>query len=151
MENIKEHDILVDKFLEKVKQDYQKHFNKFILNICLMKKYELEQDTEFVSYDIPVNSTVLSWVKTNIIDNNAQMFRRVQYKNNDNNTAIHYVHSDDIKIFMKDDFITRLLTHITVEDNNINSLAWLFSMDHTNISNRLISILERVYIEDLDS
>ncbi len=151
MENIKEHDILVDKFLEKVKQDYQKHFNQFILNISLMEQYELEQDTEFVLYDIPVNSTVLSWVKTNIIDNNAQMFRRVQYKNNDNNTAIHYVHSDDIKIFMKDDFITRLLTHITVKDNNINSLAWLFSMDHTNISNRLISILERVYIEDLDS
>ncbi len=148
MENIKEHDILVDKFLEKVKQDYQKHFNQFILNISLMEQYELEQDTEFVLYDIPVNSTVLSWVKTNIIDNNAQMFRRVQYKNNDNNTAIHYVHSDDIKIFMKDDFITRLLTHITVKDNNINSLAWLFSMDHTNISNRLISILERVYIED---
>lgn len=151
MENIKEHDILVDKFLEKVKQDYQKHFNQFILNISLMEQYELEQDTEFVLYDIPVNSTVLSWVKTNIIDNNAQMFRRVQYKNNDNNTAIHYVHSDDIKIFMKDDFITRLLTHITVKDNDINSLAWLFSMDHTNISNRLISILERVYIEDLDS
>lgn len=151
MENIKEHDILVDKFLEKVKQDYQKHFNQFILNISLMEQYELEQDTEFVLYDIPVNSTVLSWVKTNIIDNNAQMFRRVQYKNNDNNTAIHYVHSDDIKIFMKDDFITRLLTHITVKDNDINSLAWLFSTDQTNISNRLISILERVYIEDLDS
>lgn len=146
MENIKEHDILVDKFLEKVKQDYQKHYNQFIQNMTLM-----EQDEDFVLYDIPVNSTVLSWVKTNIIDNNAQMFRRVQYKNNDNNTAIHYVHSDDIKIFMKDDFITRLLTHITVKDNDINSLTWLFSMDHTNISNRLISILERVYIEDLDS
>lgn len=138
MENIKEHDILVDKFLEKVKQDYQKHYNQFIQNMTLM-----EQDEDFVLYDIPVNSTVLSWVKTNIIDNNAQMFRRVQYKNNDNNTAIHYVHSDDIKIFMKDDFITRLLTHITVKDNNINSLAWLFTLEETNISNRLISIFER--------
>lgn len=144
MENMKKHDIAVDKLLEKIKKDYQKHLNKFIQELACYPQPHLAQDELFISYEIPVISTILSWVKTNIIDNNAQLFRIMINRDCSNGTAVYYVPSEDIEILMQWDFILNLETHILNANCDINKMTWLFTLNETNISNRLISIFERV-------
>jgi hypothetical protein len=54
--------------------------------------------------------------------------------------AIYYCTKIDISIFMKDDFVMRLLAYV----NSTSRLGLLYTISDENICHRLISILDRV-------
>ena len=148
LENIKEHEELVKKFIEKVKIDYEKHLDIFIGSISSATTEELEADKEYVNYDIPITSTILSWIKTNIIDYGEILFNTINHNYSETNEAIYYINKEDIEILMESDFITNIEGKILMVGDNINALSELFSITVRNFSNYFISILDRTHYDN---
>ena len=145
LENIKEHEELVKKFIEKVKIDYEKHLDIFIVSISSATTEELEADKEYINYDIPITSTILSWIKTNIIDYGEILFNTINHNYSETNEAIYYINKEDIEILMESDFINTVEGKILMVSDNINALSELFSITVRNFSNYFISILDQTY------
>ena len=142
-ENIQEHEELVKKFIEGVKKDYNKHIEQFITSLSIMTKEDLEEDIHYILDDIPLTSTVLSWVKTNIIDYGEIMLNKCQYKDTDKNEAIYYVNKEDLEILMKSNFIRTVEINIIMHYININTLGDLFNITIENFSNYFIDLMDR--------
>ena len=148
LENIKEHEELVKKFIEKVKIDYEKHLDIFIGSISSATTEELEADKEYINYDIPITSTILSWIKTNIIDYGEVLLNAINHDYSETNEAIYYINKEDIEILMESDFITKVEGKILMVRDNINALSELFGITVRNFSNYFISILDRTYYDN---
>lgn len=143
-ESINEHNKLVDKLVAKIKTDYNtaKHF--FLISLRGIELFDDDKSCDFIS----IHSTVLSWIKHNIIDNNGQMFRIYSEANIQNDTAIYYVNQDDIEVLLYEieNFIAHLEFYLMNNGNykfNYNNISSIFCIEERNL-HQIISPLERV-------
>lgn len=135
--------LLKKKFIEGVKKDYNNHLEQFITSLSIMTKEDLEEDIQYILDDIPLTSTVLSWVKTNIIDYGEILLNKYRCKDTDKNEAIYYVNKEDLAILMESNFIRTVEINIIMHYININTLGELFNLTIENFSNYFIDLIDR--------
>lgn len=128
-ENIEERNKLVDKLVVKVTNDY----NNF--TDTLLRTRDIEQ--------MAFRTTVLTWVKHNIIDNNGVIFRRIQERNAQGTEALYWVDRETVEILIasKINFIINVESSL---DFKFDNLVRMFLYSETNISDILVSVLDRV-------
>lgn len=128
-ENIEERNKLVDKLVDRVTNDY----NNFIDTLLLTR--DIEQ--------MAFRTTVLTWVKHNIIDNNGVIFRRIQERNAQGTKALYWVDRETVEILIasKINFIINVESSL---DFKFDNLGRMFLYSETNISDILVSVLDRV-------
>lgn len=143
-ESINEHNKLVDKLVAKIKTDYNTAKHSFLISLRGIELFDDDKSCDFIS----IHSTVLSWIKHNIIDNNGQMFRIYSEANIQNDTAIYYVNQDDIEVLLYEieNFIAHLEFYLMNNGNykfNYNNIGSIFCIEERNL-HQIISPLERV-------
>lgn len=144
-EDIEKHEKLVSQLVEKIKDEYDKEVEIFMTSadiLSLRSQYSKEQIIE----EISIRSTLLSYIKTNIIDTNGAIFNDWIRRDGKEGKAIYYLKETDIYILLSENFYVRLLCFITRGHTNINAIRALLALSGSNIRN-LISILERVIFD----
>lgn len=144
-EDIEKHEKLVSQLVEKIKDEYDKEVEIFMTSadiLSLRSQYSKEQIIE----EISIRSTLLSYIKTNIIDTNGAIFNDWIRRDGKEGKAIYYLKEIDIYILLSENFYVRLLCFITRGYTNINAIRALLALSGSNIRN-LISILERVIFD----
>lgn len=128
-ENIEKRNKLVDKLVDKVTNDY----NNF--TDTLLRTRDIEQ--------MAFRTTVLTWVKHNIIDNNGVMFRRIQEGNAQGTKALYWVDRETVEILIASE-INFIINVESSLDFKFDNLGRIFLYSETNISDILVSVLDRV-------
>ena len=152
MESIDGRNKLVDKLIELIKVEWEEQKRKFIISQCAyFNKDACSIEAETENFNLTLNtlsawSSALAWTKHNVINNNGTIFRRIS-ESDGNGNAIFWVDTETIEILIKEkDFVRRIilkcLDSVSVE---FNSLGLLFTYGETNIADRIVSILERVF------
>lgn len=128
-ENIEERNKLVDKLVDKVTNDYNSFMDALLIT----------RDIEQMAFC----TTVLTWVKHNIIDNNGVIFRRIQEGNARGTEALYWVDRETVEILIASEinFIINMESSLDFEFDN---LGRMFLYSETNVSDILVSILDRV-------
>lgn len=147
LESIVKHEELVKKFIAKVTEEYEKEVSKTKSVLPNTIENIVEDDT-CLFYDLPIQLTILAYVKTNIIDNGEKLLNQFRAKYN-TGEAVYFVNSEDLEILMLEDFIFRLYSKIYMATDNINALGFLYDLTIENFSNKLIGILDRVRYDEL--
>lgn len=128
-ENIEERNKLVDKLVDKVTNDY----NSFIDALLLTR--DIEQ--------MAFRTTVLTWVKHNIIDNNGVIFRRIQEGNAQGIEALYWVDKETVEILIASE-INFIINVESSLDFKFDNLGRMFLYSETNVSDILVNALDRV-------
>ena len=139
-ENQEEHRQLADQLVEKIRNDYEAHKERFLRHASEYNQPEYNdiQEEEVIA-TFALESAILNWVWHAIISHkSAYLFNSAIRMNGDQ--AIYYCTKIDIGIFMKDDFVIRLFAYV----NSTSRLGLLYTISDENICHRLISILDRV-------
>lgn len=147
LESIIKHEELVKKFITKVTEEYEKEVSKTKSVLPNTIENIVEDDTRLF-YDLPIQLTILAYVKTNIIDNGEKLFNQFRARYN-TGEAVYYVNNEDLEILMSEDFILRLYSRVFMAADNINALGFLYDLTIENFSNNLIDILDRVRYDEL--
>lgn len=128
-ENIEERNKLVNKLVDKVTNDY----NSFIDALLLTR--DIEQ--------MAFRTTVLTWVKHNIIDNNGVIFRRIQEGNAQGTEALYWVDRETVEILIASE-INFIINVESSLDFKFDNLGRMFLYSETNVSDILVNALDRV-------
>lgn len=91
---------LVNKLVERVKQDYEKE-RDFFIQLLYNTNKETEQQENWDNGtldDVTTCAVILSWIKHRVIDSNGNMFRTFQEMNIQNNTACYFVDKDVVEL-----------------------------------------------------
>jgi len=147
LESIIKHEELVKKFIAKVTEEYEEEISKTKSVLPNTIENIVEDDTRLF-YDLPIQLTILAYVKTNIIDNGEKLFNQFRTRYN-TGEAVYYVNNEDLEIFMSEDFILRLYSRVFMAADNINALGFIYNLNVENFSNNLIGILDRVRYDEL--
>lgn len=147
LESIAKHEELVKKFIAKVTKEYEEEVSrtKSVLPNTIENTVE---DDICLFYDLPIQLTILAYVKTNIIDNGEKLLNQFRAKY-DTGEAVYFVNSEDLEILMLEDFIFRLHNRVCMAADSINALGFLYDLTIENFSDKLIGILDRVHYDKL--
>ena len=144
MESIIERNILVNKLIAKMRTEYEAERTKLFRLLSIESNAESvstasDNDLDSVIEHIAYRTTLLSWIKTCIIDNNGMMFRAYQ-QSDGNDNALFWVSTDCINILME---APNLIAHIGSRfPANLAGLESLLTITDTNVDTRLVSIFE---------
>jgi hypothetical protein len=144
VESIIERNILVDKLISKMSTEYEAERTKLFRLLSIESNAESistasDNDLDSVVEHIAYRTTLLSWIKTCIIDNNGMMFRAYQ-QSDGNDNAVFWVSTDCINILLE---ASNLIAHIGSKFSpNLAGIDSLLSITDTNVNTRLVSILE---------
>ena len=147
LESIAKHEELVKKFIAKVTKEYEEEVFKRKSVLPNIIENIVEDDT-YLFYDLPIQLTILAYVKTNIIDNGEKLLNQFRAKY-DTGEAVYFVNHEDLEILMSVDFMFRLHSRVFMAADNINALGFLYDLTIENFSNKLIGILDRVHYDEL--
>lgn len=142
MESIIERNILVNKLIAKIKSEYESERAQLLMLLNFDADYisktstsDLDSIIEYTAY----RTTLLSWIRTCILDNNGMMFRAYQ-QSDGNDNAVFWVSTDCIHILLG---AQNTIQHIGSRfPANLDGIHSLLTIDETNVDNLLVSVLE---------
>ena len=96
-------------------------------------------DLDFIVEYTAYRTTLLSWIKTCILDNNGMMFRAYQ-QSDGNDNAVFWVSTDCVHILLG---TQNTIQHIGSRfPANLDGIDSLLTINETNVDNLLVSVLE---------
>ena len=118
---------LVDKLVERVKQDYEKERDFFIqLLYNTNKETEPQENWDNGTLDdVATRSVILSWIKHKIINSNGAMFREERESRLQDNTSQYYISRDIVELLTYGKRTLYQFLEFYVTKNNIPVIRFL--------------------------